>query len=367
MKRAVVLALVWLIIPWEAFGQGFYPTTATVPEFPPAATAQAPTEALPPGLGIAQPGYPVPAATAPVEPLPNWQRPILPQAQPPVMLDTVPPRPDALQGAATLGPRAAVGQSLPIVAPPTALDTIPPGINAAGPAVLPPDAGVRVDSPEPPPKIWEGSFELGVNGTGGNSETFNVRTGSKVKRKTDWSILSSELDYHQNNAGSTQTANQALLESRYELLFKPSAWTWFVHNTLEYDEFKPFDLRLGADTGLGYQFIKDDFTTFTGRLGGGTSREFGGVDEEWKPEAVFGLEFEHKITKTHKISLAMDYMPNVTDFNDYRMKAKASWEILLDEESHLSLKINAIDRYDSTPDGSLANDIDYSLVLLWSF
>ena len=32
----------------------------------------------------------------------------------------------------------------------------------------------------------------------------------------------------------------------------------------------------------------------------------------------------------------------------------AYWEILLDEETNLSLKLGAVDRYDSTPNGSVA-------------
>ena len=59
--------------------------------------------------------------------------------------------------------------------------------------------------------------------------------------------------------------------------------------------------------------------------------------------------------------------PDVTDFLDYRLKSKASWEVLLDEETNLSLKVSLLDRYDSTPNGKKANDLDYTLTLLWSF
>ena len=43
----------------------------------------------------------------------------------------------------------------------------------------------------------------------------------------------------------------------------------------------------------------------------------------------------------------------------------AHWKILLHEESDLHLKIGIVDRYDSTPNGAEANDLTYSLLLLW--
>ena len=90
-------------------------------------------------------------------------------------------------------------------------------------------------------------------------------------------------------------------------------------------------------------------------------------NEDFVPEAVFGLEFDHKLNERQKFSASSEYSPDVTDFLDYRLKSKASWEVLLDEATNLSLKVSILDRYDSTPNGKKANDLDYTLTLLWSF
>jgi hypothetical protein len=63
--------------------------------------------------------------------------------------------------------------------------------------------------------------------------------------------------------------------------------------------------------------------------------------------------------------MQIDYYPSWEDYADYRVEANAGWEILLDEESHMSLKLAAIDRYDSTPGGKRPNDLNYSMVLVW--
>lgn len=233
-------------------------------------------------------------------------------------------------------------------------------------AMVPEDLPVQAE-PEPLVKLWEGNLEMGVNGTEGNSRTFNLRFGAKLKRKTEWNTLSGDLDYRRDSADSQETANRAFLDWRFEHLFQDSPWTWFVHGTVEYDEFQAFDLRVALDTGLGYRFINTDMTNLTGRFGGGTSREIGGPDDEFIPEAVFGLDFEHKINKRHKLTLTVEYRPDVTDFADYRLNSKVGWEILLDEAMNLSMKITASDRYDSTPHGAKPNDLDYALMMLWGF
>jgi putative salt-induced outer membrane protein YdiY len=218
-----------------------------------------------------------------------------------------------------------------------------------------------------PPKLWEGGVELGLNGSEGNSETFDLHFGAKLKRKTEFNILSSELDYKKNSSQSVETANKAFLESRFEHLFQESRWTCFVHNIEDYDEFKAYDLRVSVDAGLGYQLVKNDLSALIGRVGGGTTREIGGPDDTWIPEAVFGLEGEHKINKRQKLSASVEFRPDVTDFANYRVNMKAAWEVLLDEETHLSMKVSILDRYDSYADGSKPNDLDYALTLLWSF
>ena len=269
------------------------------------------------------------------------------------------------------------------VPPPVAVPTMPllttaPPPFAAAPAVPPPaemllpeaalsTAPLPLEKPCPPPKIWEGGVELGINGTDGNSESLNLRTGGKVKRKTDRNISSLDLDYHRNSNASAVTANRAFLEGRSEWLFPNSPFTWFVHGSADYDEFAAFDTRLAADTGLGYRFIKSDTTTLTGRVGAGVSHEINSPDERYVPEAVFGLEFEHKLSSRQKLSFSTEYTPAWEDFNDYRLYSKAAWEVLLDEVRHLSLKAAALDRYDSTPQGKKPNDIEYSLMLLWGF
>ena len=214
---------------------------------------------------------------------------------------------------------------------------------------------------------WDGSLELGLNGQEGNSVSENFRLGWGLKRETQRTLWDTTFIYNKASNQDLLTANNWLLLSNIDFKLKNPRWTAFTKLGLEFDDFKAFDLRLFLNSGLGYYLIKTPITTLRSRFGAGASREFGAVDEEWKPEAVFGIDFEHELSKRQKIKVIHDYYPNWEDFSDYRMVTDASWQLLIDTESNLSLKIGALNRYDSTPNGAKHNDLNYSALLLWAF
>ena len=104
-----------------------------------------------------------------------------------------------------------------------------------------------------------------------------------------------------------------------------------------------------------------------GRFGPGTSKDFQGPETNFRPEVVFGLEGEHKLSKWQKLTCSVEYRPDVSEFNNYLVTTKAGWELLLDEEKHLSLKFGLLDRYSNNSGTKKPNDADYSITMLWSF
>ena len=269
-----------------------------------------------------------------------------------------------VDGVPSLGPQAEMSAAIePVV------DDQQTGAVKQSNADPPVDAVEVTESAQqtPPVKLWEGSCELGFNGSEGNSETLNFRFGFDAKRKTDENILDLDLDYHKKTADYRETANRMFVDGRYEWLHGDSPWTSFVHQTTEYDEFKAYNVRLTVDMGVGYQFLDSDATSLMGRFGSGVSHEIGGPDRLVVPELTWGLEFEHQLTKRQKFKASTEYVPDVTDFADFRLNTRLDWEVLLDEDWNLSLKLGLLDRYDSTPNGSKPNDMDYSITFLWSF
>ena len=212
---------------------------------------------------------------------------------------------------------------------------------------------------------WEKGVEIGINGSEGNAQALSLLTSGRLKRITDTSEWGIDVVYAKTEANDVLTQHYAFFNSRYDYKFDESRWSLFNIARLEYDEFKAFDLRFAINGGIGYAFIKNDTRKWIGRFGAGASREFGSADEDWVPEAVFGTDYEHKLSDRQKLSFTSDYYPAWEDFRDYRLVSQASWELLIDEATNLSLKIGLLDRYDSTPMGRKANDVDYYITLLW--
>lgn len=222
---------------------------------------------------------------------------------------------------------------------------------------------------------WDSSIELGINGGSGNSDSFNVSSGFDTKRSTDSTDAKIGLKYVNNKSNSILVAHNLRFSIDWEKKFADttgqlqqlSRWSWFIKNTYYYDDFRPFDLRVAVNSGLGCKLLENKTQMFKGRIGVGVSREFGGVTDAWVPEALLGLDYRRQLSARQKLETTVDYYPSWEDFSDYRVVTDCSWEFLLDKETNLSLKLNVNDRYDSTPDGASANDIFYSLLALWKF
>ena len=151
----------------------------------------------------------------------------------------------------------------PLLAP--ELQRLPPvSLPAAVPEeVVQPPAEPTPAAPEAKPaaKPWTGSFKLGLDGSEGNSEVLNFRFGFDAKRNTKAKVVTLDLDYHKSMSEDAETANRAFFDWRFERFLDQSHWTSFVHGTVDYDEFKVFDVRVTADFGLGYYLVKTEKTS----------------------------------------------------------------------------------------------------------
>lgn len=215
------------------------------------------------------------------------------------------------------------------------------------------------------PVPWDTGIELGLNGSSGTSDSFSLRTGGYIKRESRFSKLDLSSYFNRTTSGGETTQNNAQFDVRNDwLLDEASPWTLFATNSVFYDEFKDFDLQTNFDTGVGYRFFHEKELQLIGRVGGGTSREFGGADDRWVPESLLGFEYSQQLSQTQKFYGKLDYFPEWDQIGEYRLVADTGWEVVLVQPSNLSLKLSATDRYDSTPNGSEPHLVNYSVLLL---
>jgi putative salt-induced outer membrane protein YdiY len=215
------------------------------------------------------------------------------------------------------------------------------------------------------PEPWTAGLELGINGSEGNNNVLSLRTGGHLKRETKRWKLDSTLAYNKNHSNGVETQNNGKADLRLDRILAESAWTLFVLENLIYDEFQAYDVQLSLNTGVGYRVVDTEIVDLMTRVGAGATREFGGVENDWQPQALFGLEYEEKISKTQRIVAKVDYFPEWEDYRNYRVVTDVGWQIDLDRPKNVSLKLSLVDRYDSTPDGVEPNNFDYAVLLIW--
>lgn len=218
-----------------------------------------------------------------------------------------------------------------------------------------------------PPKEWSGNFDFGLNGTSGNSESMNFRLFADTKRERPDCIFTANLLYNYATANGVVNQNMFLGNSRYEWLFPNSPWSYWVSGGFQYDQFRAFDLLIYGHTGLGYQWWKNDVSFLKTRTGFGGSYPIGGPDERFTPEALLGLDYEHKFGDRFKFVFSGVLYPDLSDFFEYRALVQTALECLVAPEYNLGLKLGIVDNYISNPQGRKPNDLNYFLALMWKY
>jgi putative salt-induced outer membrane protein YdiY len=219
------------------------------------------------------------------------------------------------------------------------------------------------------PKAWDGSFAAGLNGKTGNSENLDINMNLNMTRTVGASTTKFQLSYFYASNDVATTTDRLFALSRHEHAFDSHPrWSCFVQSTYETDRFKDFDFLLGLHSGLGYKVYENEAGFFKTRVGLGTSRQFGGVDDDWKPELQFGADWEKRLSSHSKMFATVDFFPNISDFADHRLITNAGFEFVIDEELNLNLRIFALDKFDSTPEpGNQENDLDYGVAIVYGF
>ena len=215
---------------------------------------------------------------------------------------------------------------------------------------------------------WSGSFELGLTGASGNNENFNFRAAANAAREDDRSADKLGLTYTYSSDDGDQTANRFAADARHDWKLTDSKWRVYLGGTYEYDEFQDWDHRLSLGPGVGYKVIDNERTDLLLRTGVLGTREFGGSDDRWRPEADLGFDLLHQITERQSLEVNFDLYPSLDPTGPYRFVGDAAWRIELDPEASLFLRIGVEDRYDSSPGlGKKRNDVNYYATIGWAF
>lgn len=215
---------------------------------------------------------------------------------------------------------------------------------------------------------WTGTAQAGVSGSSGNSESLNARLSFDASRLTERTETFFDTSFTYETSDGEETTNRFEAGLRNDWLVPGSKWRYFAQARYENDQFQDWDHRISGFAGIGYEFIDNDKTSLIGRLGVGGSQTIGGEEENFRPEALLGLDLTHDLSDTTKFKAGTEVFPSLEDAGDFRANSYAGLSVMLDEDSNLSLNLGVEHRYDTDPGGEAnRSDLDYFVTLGWSF
>lgn len=235
--------------------------------------------------------------------------------------------------------------------------------------VTPPDVPPTTQPeriPDPPKASWSGRLQLGLSGSRGSTDRDSARVVATAKRDAENTILTLRSTYQQTRQNGDRTENRFTARARNEWLRGDSKWSGFLESELELAEFLDYDARLRAGAGLVYRFVDNDDTLFSTRLGLGASRQFNSTNEDIDPEAIIALALSHQFTDRQRFELSADYFPDLADTGEFRAEVRAGWEIGLNDENNIKLRLSLEDRYNSSANND-KNNLDYFAELVYEF
>lgn len=214
---------------------------------------------------------------------------------------------------------------------------------------------------------WKVSLEFGLSGTEGASSTLNGRiVGSMVREAAGMTTRLGARHRYRTNDGDV-TVNELTASARNDWVFPAGPWGAFVEASGERNEFRDYDLRLAGAGGMRYQLVDTTESDVLLRAGLGAAREFGGNDNRLAPEATLGVRLDHRINSRLSFNAYGDYVPNLTDGEQFRVVAGAALEVALNADKTMKLKAGAEDTFESSPGRASPHDVEYYVALVLSF
>ncbi len=222
---------------------------------------------------------------------------------------------------------------------------------------------------------WNRSFDLGLLGqSGGSSESIAFNTG------IDFITGDSITDYRAafgarywlTTSDGEKSQNALRAYGKYDKYIPSVSDRFFVFGWAQYDldEFQSFYQRVSGFGGAGYDFVKTDDYTMSGRAGLGATQDFGdSLTDDFRFEAMVGVDGKWVIDPNKQyLTYSSYYFPSLEDFADGRIVSTIAYEAVIDQAKGIAIKAFTEHKYEfRTADDTQHNNWKYGVNLVVKF
>lgn len=189
--------------------------------------------------------------------------------------------------------------------------------------------------------------EVGLVVTSGNTDqsTYNIRQASTYQ--SDANVFKLGARYLKTISNDATTAFYWNLGLRYEREFSPN-FSLFAAEVVESDRFAKLAQRYNTDAGAKYFFMKDDSVKWFAEAGYRYQLENRFDGSQVKNNQIRAYtEYDRILGPSISAKLWLEFLPNLTNTDDYQLNTEASLTALL--TNVFSIKFAYLLRFDNVP------------------
>jgi hypothetical protein len=167
--------------------------------------------------------------------------------------------------------------------------------------------------------------------------------------KVETTRISSFYRFASNNNETIQSWYNLTADQVWKLPELDTKWDIYADLQFDWSEENSWQQRIAAHFGGQYPLLTIrkseenpiwfDSLVLNGRVGVGPRKEFSGLNTDVVAEGDFGGNLTWHIADGHSVTANGSYMPDLEDFNQYRIDATLNWKIALKSFEGLSLEV----------------------------
>ena len=215
-----------------------------------------------------------------------------------------------------------------------------------------------------PPK-WDGSVELGLTATAGNSDSVLFTGKFQAHKKSPWNEFTLGADATFGETDSTKNTETLHGLGQYNHLFG-ERWYGYARGDALHDGIADVKYRLTFSPGAGYYFIKTPQTSLAGEFGPGILYEK--LDGGYDTYATLRLaeRFEHKFDTHARLWQNVEFLPEIDRPDNFLVNFEIGVETPLTHK--ISLEVYLDDNFANEPaPGRKDNDMKLVSGLVYKF